>query len=246
MQALVVLVISVLLSACGTASKSDNSSKTGSGTASQTATDTTSAATTTQTASETATETESATATETETADDESGDDTDGFTLAGVWKSECLSVSFGIWAVATLTNSDTDSTYDVVYYLTSSCVTPVRKQTALRTYDIVGDVDGIAGAKKVNFTYSTSSAVLLTDVAVSEANSSQLYGYSDWAKDGVKDITGKKQGPSSDPEPSDGTVTYIIVKIDGDTYRAGDPATGDGSTEENRPTSLGNVTLTKQ
>jgi hypothetical protein len=230
-----VLVAAVLTVSCGEKSGSSGSAASSSSTA-------------TETSTQTATETSTQTATETSTGTSAGVDsgESDGVTLAGVWKSECLDFGGGIWAIVTLTNTDTESRYDLTVYVTSSCVVPIRKETSLRTYAIVGDVDGIEGAKKVNFTYSTSSTIMLADDAVTEANANQLYGYSDWAKGSAKDTTGRPEESGSDPQYAAGDVSFLIVKIEADTYHSADTTTGDGDSEATRPTAIGNVTLKRQ
>lgn len=163
--------------------------------------------------------------------------------LAGIWRSDCLSVDSGVWALATLTNTDAESKSEHTLYQTGSCVIPVRHDIALRTYSVTGQADGLAGAYKVDFTSVSSTVVFLTDEVVTEANKSSYLGYADWQNGVAKDTTGK--APSNGQEAA-GTKFYTIIKIDGDAYRSGEMLSGKGDTEATRPTSLGTIVLKKQ
>ena len=64
------------------------------------------------------------------------------------------------------------------------------------------------------------------------------YGYQNWQKDIPKDILGKSSDGQTPPDNKQGDLTYGIFKVEGDRLYLGDEKSGDGETEQNRPTRL--------
>ena len=163
--------------------------------------------------------------------------------LAGTWKTSCLS---GMVVTLTITNNIQKQT--TVKYSDSSCLTPIVTLTEEGTFTLEGEVSGVANTYKKNSTTTAVKAMMLSNEAVTEANSDSYFGYTDWVKNVEKDVAGKKATSDSDTTQSTiGTIVYTIVKVQDNKWYMPDTAINDGSSEAKRPTSIKtDVYLTKQ
>lgn len=160
--------------------------------------------------------------------------------ITGVFKSECISDNTAS-VVGQITNDGSTSTLEEKTYNAAdkSCAIHLLSKTTTRTFTIGGAVAGLTSSYEIDYTIQKIEMSPKTQAVADAMNAESLYGFTDWALNSSKDITGK----GSFKKKSD--VIYAIFKLDGSDWYGAD-ASKDGSSKENRPSGLSNLKLKKQ
>ena len=159
--------------------------------------------------------------------------------LIGTWKSECLDLSGGWYAIIT-TEIDSEK-YDAVqvHYADASCADARIVDSSARTYELGGDVEAIEGALEINIMSKSTTRKYKNSKNANSANDDEAFEYTDWSVDEAKDVTGKSYSSDSEAFRTEGEILYSIFNIEDDKFTLGD-TTGneDGGSKKNRPKSL--------
>lgn len=165
--------------------------------------------------------------------------------IEGDWYSDCLDIGDGYFLKVKMLNTGSESELITDYSSGSSCINVLMTDRSERTFEIKGQDD--AGAAKVDITYGGTFRTIQSTADVDDHNAKNSFGFSDWEKGKEKEITGGKYDENSAPEHAKGDIAYLLYKITEDALIPGDTSTGDGSSEDKRPTKLStSVELKKQ
>lgn len=160
--------------------------------------------------------------------------------LIGTWGSDCDETKV---KVGRTFNEDNTGTTFMNSYEDSDCTTMTYQMVTSFTYEVTG-------TNQINMTYGKSTATFKTQAYVDDANSSSLYGLTNWKLNVANDVTGLLSDPSdptSTSVPKENVAVYTIFKNPTKTtVQFGDLTDEhDGKTPENRPVDYKDSTLHK-
>lgn len=164
--------------------------------------------------------------------------------IAGTFKSSCLSIGSGWYSIMTLTNTDTSSIQTSDQYFDSTCTTLRITDKFTRTYTTGNAV--ASGGYEINITFQKVERTYLVQTTADGANSDHGFGFTNWIVGVAKETSGLQYSSAYSVQPKAGQIAYLIYKADATTYAGGDTTTGDGTTAAKRPTALTSIVLKKQ
>ncbi|MGE0174018.1 MAG: hypothetical protein AB7T49_14570 [Oligoflexales bacterium] len=105
------------------------------------------------------------------------------------------------------------------------------------------DYLNVPKAFEIDFVLLSAKRILHTQELVDEYNAQSMYGYTDWAINQPKDVTGRKSLPTSTSSvEAAGTLSFdVIAIVDGYLTTGNTDTSGVGTSPVNRPKSLFNA-----
>lgn len=156
----------------------------------------------------------------------------------GAWQTGC-DYADSMYGISSVIFANGQFTQSATSYDTSSCSTGYFKVEITGTYILGGKLSASSSAEKIDMTLAVLEFTPLDSSVVSTLNSMSFCGYSDWAINVGKDVTGRTC--DSSPMPSAGDVSYDIYYIsilDGSLNFGSHDASHDGTSDSQRPTIL--------
>ena len=159
----------------------------------------------------------------------------------GTFNGTCAGADARTWKMVI---TDTTAAEIMLVYSDSGCTSEVWSYTLNYTVESTASAtsDGGKSVTKIKGTTTTSSLTLSTDQYVSNANSSSWCGKTGWVKGTAKDVSGLDCSSSlGQTFGAAGVTKYDIWYLSGTTF-----LNSGGFDSDGYPTSLGDVTYTKQ
>ena len=158
--------------------------------------------------------------------------------LVGVWRSPCLGPSGGLYGSTVWQFAPATAELSIIGTQDQACALSMEVSTVSYTYQTRMQVAGLQDTWEVDFVRGASRVRYTTAARVANANMYAAYGFTDWALNVEKDVSGRRYQPQSNPVSMPGTQSYSIYAVRGTTLFMGDFATGDGLTPQTRPAAL--------
>jgi hypothetical protein len=156
--------------------------------------------------------------------------------LTGTWTTSC-EISSPFYQTKTFSYTSTASSFIYNYYSDSLCT------NLIQTLNLSGNtlVEQSPTDSSINFADINSVTVELTiqdPATVNSYNTSNECGFNNWQINQSQDVAGLTCSGFDFTFPTVGSFLYTIYQIQSTNLFFGDPSTGDGSSEETRPSSL--------
>jgi hypothetical protein len=171
--------------------------------------------------------------------DDSSSTPTEEFSAEGTWRAECEDVEDSGSIRASRTYSSKKVTMTTFFYNDEECDGEAHAvKTRVYKYEIGDAVSGLTNTYKVDYEVDSIEYELLTSGEVDSCNDLECYGFTDWEVESSKEIAGLELFPGVGLELEIGEEAFNIIKVSGDELYIGDLDTGDGSSDDERPTAV--------
>lgn len=162
-----------------------------------------------------------------------------GAGLNGVFQQACLAL--GTYSSSsTLAYSGGVQTGATTVFMDATCMSAGYSYTIAGPYQVGGPADSPSGANKLNVTLQSMTLVPLSAAGVTALNTNSFCGLTNWTLNTPQNISGRNCGGRT---YTAGQTVHTIFSLSGDTLLMGQVALpgnpGDGTSDTNRPTMLG-------
>lgn len=129
--------------------------------------------------------------------------------------------------------------YTQVQHYDDECKQRAAMFKTVESYVPRGKLNGSESAYKWDWKRVSDEKTYVDPALIASVNEASEFEYTDWAVNVPKSIMGKKYAPTSKPNPSIGSETFLIYKIDDDgAYFMASDAVNDGKTASTRMVGL--------
>lgn len=174
--------------------------------------------------------------------DSSSDSSSDPTILEGTWKSECIDLGDEEYEVVTLTYEGNKSVMLSSRYQNPNCIDSEFVFEEKKSLTLGDQVEGLTNTYKIDYKLISTTLTIKKATWIESLNNDGAYGYVNWELDTAKDVTELTYEGDKDPSSQKDSMTYLIIKIDGNKLYGADFDTGDGNSKDTRPTAL-NTTI---
>ncbi len=165
--------------------------------------------------------------------------------IAGTWSSVCAPDDDGNYIIETFIFSANSANYSINTYRDAYCKQQLSKLTTYRNFILGDKVPNLVNTYKLDYVFNKVTMAFTDSRAVTMANKSKSYGFSNWVINQARNVSGMKRDKTASAEHAVGEKFYTIVQIQKNKLYMGDYASGTGTSAKERLSSIYNIPFLK-